>query len=414
MTAVAEQLDLPAFAAALGRALRDAGLRGSPDRSVRFARAVALATPATRDQLYWIARTVFVSGREQVAAFDGTFRMLFDGIADPAAAQRGDPNAAPRPGSAAGPRPAPAVAAPGGAQQPPPPAPRRAPGSDGLRADDDGDHEQERDVHVSAASDAERLARRSFAELDADELRALARLMRTLSLAPPLRRSRRARRDRHGSRLDVRATLRTSVRTGGDPAVRVMRRRAMRPRRLVVLCDVSGSMEPYSRAFLQFLHAAVGGADAEAFVFATRLTRLTRALRARQPELAFERAAAAAQDWSGGTRIGAALRQFNDEYGRRGLARGAVVVIVSDGWERGDPALVAREMERLRRLAHRIVWVNPRKAGRDFAPLAGGMAAALPFCDAFVSGHSLRALDEVAAAIAGATPTMAMTKKAAL
>jgi hypothetical protein len=158
-------------------------------------------------------------------------------------------------------------------------------------------------------------------------------------------------------------------------------------------------MEPYARAFVQLLHAAVGGADAEAFVFATRLTRLTRALRGRQPDLAIERAAAAARDWSSGTRLGEALRRFNDDYGRRGMAHGAVVVIISDGWERGDPVLVGREMQRLRRLAHRIVWVNPRKSGPQFVPLAGGMAAALPFCDAFVSGHNARALSEVAEAI---------------
>jgi hypothetical protein len=154
-------------------------------------------------------------------------------------------------------------------------------------------------------------------------------------------------------------------------------------------------MEPYARAFLLFLHGAVGGARAEAFVFATRLTRLTRALRTTQPDLALARAAAAAPDWAGGTRIGEALSRFNDRHGRRGMARGAVVVIVSDGWETGDAALLSREMERLSRLAYRIVWVNPRKAARGFAPTTAGMAAALPYCDAFVSGHSLAALTEV-------------------
>ena len=252
---------------------------------------------------------------------------------------------------------------------------------------------------VAAASAAERLADRDFADLDAEELLALRRLMRELALAPPPRRTRRARRDRRGERLDVRATLRASHRTGGDPARRIMRRRTREPRRLVVLCDVSASMEPYTRVFLQFLHAAVGGAGAEAFVFATRLTRLTRALRARQPDLALARAAAEAPDWSSGTRIGDALRRFNDLHGRRGMARGAVIVILSDGWERGDPAVVAEQMQRLRRLAHRIVWVNPRRASPRFQPLVGGMAAALPCCDAFVSGHSMRALAEVAAAI---------------
>lgn len=167
-----------------------------------------------------------------------------------------------------------------------------------------------------------------------------------------------------------------------------------------MLCDISGSMEPYARAYLQFLACATGtGPDAEAFVFATRLTRLTRALASRNPERAIQRAAAAAPDWSSGTRIGDALKEFNDRHGRRGMARGAVVVILSDGWERGDPMLVGREMERLGRLAHRIVWVNPRVGSEAFSVQSGGMVAALPYCDALVSGHSLHALGEVVEAI---------------
>ena len=171
-----------------------------------------------------------------------------------------------------------------------------------------------------------------------------------------------------------------------------------------MLCDISGSMEPYARAYLQFLTCAAGsGPNAEAFVFATRLTRLTRALASRHPERAIQRAAAAAPDWSSGTRIGDALKTFNDRHGRRGMARGAVVVILSDGWERGDPTLVGREMARLARLAHRIVWVNPRVSASAFSVQAGGMVAALPYCDALVSGHSFQALGEVAAAIGAAT-----------
>jgi uncharacterized protein with von Willebrand factor type A (vWA) domain len=158
-------------------------------------------------------------------------------------------------------------------------------------------------------------------------------------------------------------------------------------------------MEPYARAYLQFLTAAGSGPNVEAFVFATRLTRVTRALASRNPERAIQRAAAAAPDWSSGTRIGDALREFNDRHGRRGMARGAVVVILSDGWERGDPVLVGREMERLARLAFRIVWVNPRVGADAFSVQSGGMVAALPYCDALVSGHSFQALGEVVEAI---------------
>ncbi|MBV8990438.1 MAG: VWA domain-containing protein [Solirubrobacterales bacterium] len=389
-----ELIDLPAFASAFGRAVHDAGIPVTSERSVRFAHALTLAPPLTNTRLYWTARTVFVSGLDQLATFDRVFAAVFDGLRDPAQL-RGDPNAPRLPGVEIGPRPARADApalqtAPAGA----------APPGSQLRELDRAREDTGRELAVAAASAQERLAERNFAELEHDELHALWRLMRELALAPPMRRARRTRRCHHGARLDVRATMRASGRTGGDPARRVLRRRVMRPRRLVLICDISGSMEPYTRAFLQLLLAAVGGANAEAFVFATRLTRLTRLLRGRRPDLAIERAAEAARDWSSGTRIGEALQRFNDEHGRRALARGAVVVIISDGWERGDPALVAREMQRLARLAYRIVWVNPRKASRDYAPLAGGMAAALPFCDAFVSGHNLRAMSAVADAIA--------------
>jgi uncharacterized protein with von Willebrand factor type A (vWA) domain len=226
--------------------------------------------------------------------------------------------------------------------------------------------------------------------------------MTHVRVVTPTRRTRRAQRDRRGERIDMRRTLRGSLRTAGDPIRLARRRRRIVRRRLVLLCDISGSMEPYARAYLQFLTAAGSGSNSEVFVFATRLTRLTRALRSRNPERAIQRAATTAPDWSSGTRIGDALGTFNKRHGRRGMARGAVIVVLSDGWERGDPALVGREMQRLRRLAHRIVWVNPRVSARDFEARAGGLVAALPFCDALVSGHSLDALDEVVTAI-GAT-----------
>ncbi len=251
------------------------------------------------------------------------------------------------------------------------------------------------------ASDDEILRTKRFDALAPDELAQLHRLMSRLTLSTPHRLTRRSERRHHGRRIDVRRTLRASMRTAGDPIRLARRERRVVRRRIVLLCDISGSMEPYARAYLQFLVCAAGaGPRAEAFVFATRLTRLTRALGSRNPDRAIERAAAAAPDWSSGTRIGDALKEFNDRHGRRGMARGAVIVILSDGWERDDPSLVSREMERLSRLAYRIVWVNPRAAASGFSPRVGGMAAALPFCDALVSGHTLEALDEVADAIA--------------
>ena len=263
--------------------------------------------------------------------------------------------------------------------------------------DDDGDAV---DVPLALASAEERLAGKRFDALEPHELAQLYQLMAGLRLSTPPRTTRRYRSGRRGRQIDMRRTLRAARRTGGDPIRLARRQRRVTRRRLVMLCDISGSMEPYARAYLQFLTcAAASGPDAEAFVFATRLTRLTRALASSNPERAIQRAAAAAPDWSSGTRIGDALQAFNDRHGRRGMARGAVVVILSDGWERGDPALVAREMQRLSRLAHRIVWVNPRSSASSFTVRAGGMVAALPYCDALVSGHSFEALHEVVEAI---------------
>ena len=249
------------------------------------------------------------------------------------------------------------------------------------------------------ASWDERLTKVDFAQLTAGELRELAPLLRMLGVNPPQRLSRRRRRHRRGDRLDLRASLRHSTRSGGDPAVAIRRTRTWTPRRMVALLDISGSMEPYARAYLHLLWGMATRAQAEVFVFGTRLTRLTRALRAANPDIALERAAALMPDWSGGTRIGWALGEFMDLHGRRGMARGAVVLIVSDGWERDDPRLLSKQMAALRRHAYRIVWANPRVAAPDFAPLAGGMAAALPYVDAFVSGHSAEALTEVVRAL---------------
>jgi hypothetical protein len=396
------ELDLPALAARFGRRLSEAGVPVTPERSVRFAESLTLVRPVSRRRLYWTARAALVSDRSQVKAFDAVFREVFG-------SRIGEPDTAPespRPDVADAPRePAPPDARPPAERS----APREAvlsaeprpPGSAGLADAPRDDRGEPGELAIPiAASDEERLQTKSFDALAPGELAAMYRLMTRLRIATPRRRTRRADHDRLGERIDLRRTLRSSLRTGGDPTRLARRRRRVLPRRIVLLCDISGSMEPYARAYFDFLTCAAGaGPHAEAFVFATRLTRVTRALASRSPEQAIQRAAAAAPDWSSGTRIGDALRAFNDNHGRRGMARGAVVVILSDGWERGDPELVRREMERLARLAYRIVWVNPRAAATGFAPRAGGMAAALPYVDALVSGETLEALADVADAI---------------
>ncbi|WP_320782333.1 vWA domain-containing protein, partial [Streptomyces sp. CRN 30] len=199
--------------------------------------------------------------------------------------------------------------------------------------------------------------------------------------------------------VDPRRTVRRLLRQGGEPVRLRHRARTVRPRRLVLLVDISGSMAPYADALLRFAHAAARSTPAEVFTVGTRLTRVTRQLTHRDADRALAAVWAAVPDWRGGTRLGPLLREFLDRWGQRGTARGAVVVLLSDGWERGDPELLAAQMLRLRRLAHRVVWANPLKARPGYAPLAAGMAAALPHLDAFVSGHSLSALEHLAAEI---------------
>ena len=428
------ELDLAPLVAAFGRRLHEAGVPVTAERSSRLASALTLTRPVSRTRLYWTARAVMVSDHAQVGAFDREFFAVFgsrvdrgpdeveDERRDAAGAEisPGEDRPAGRggtDGAASGDLPSEAAGAdrdaPGGGRAGGVQAPRDGdvpaiPGTGGPRGraaaaqageTDDADEGGETGA-PTLASVGERLGGKRFDALAPTELAQIYALMTRIKLATPTRRTRRADRARRGEHVDLRRTLRGALRTGGDPINLAHRRRRVVPRRLVLLCDISGSMEPYARAYLQFLTCAAN-ANAEAFVFATRLTRITRALATRSPERAIQRAAAAAPDWSSGTRIGDALRTFNDRHGRRGMARGAVVVILSDGWERGEPQLVGREMERLSRLAYRIVWVNPRVAAAGFVPRAGGMVAALPYIDALVSGHSLTALAQVADAIGG-------------
>jgi uncharacterized protein with von Willebrand factor type A (vWA) domain len=251
-------------------------------------------------------------------------------------------------------------------------------------------------------SATEVLRHKDFAAYDPTELHLAQALMGQLRFAGPPRRSFRMTTSRRGPRPDLRATLRSSLRTSGEPVQRRWREPGERMRRLVLLLDVSGSMEPYARAMLRFVHAAVAGRQrVEAFALGTRLTRVTRELSSRDPDRALRQAGERVEDWSGGTRLGECLRTFNDEWGVRGMARNAIVVILSDGWDRGDPDALAEQMRRLRRIAYRTIWVNPLKVTPGYAPLARGMAAALPHVDDFVEGHSVAAMEQLASVISG-------------
>ncbi|KUM33160.1 vWA domain-containing protein [Arthrobacter sp. EPSL27] len=399
--AAAPAVEAAALSAAFITALRRAGLSCSPDRAVRLAEALRLVPPADVGKLYWASRVVLVSARDQLPVFDAVFAAVFRGGFDPAAPHRAAAAPAPAPSVQADARTRPSPAedrAPGRA----PAHPRTVPAVASAGPDSSGDQAPGREAVLAMTSPEERLHATSFAQLTDDEVLEIRRLAARLLLATPTRRSRRTRKSAHSSaRLDVRATVRAARRSGSDTTRLLYARRREQRRKLVMLCDVSGSMEPYARIFVALLQGAVATAGAEAFVFSTRLTRLTRQLSLRDPDDALARAADSAPDWSGGTRIADSIRRFVDEHGRRGLARGAVVVIFSDGWAQEDPGSVAAQMARLRRLAHTIIWVNPRKAAPGYQPLAGGMAAALPFCDTFVSGHSYTALAAVAAAIRG-------------
>ncbi|WP_028929763.1 vWA domain-containing protein [Pseudonocardia asaccharolytica] len=385
--------DLPALAARFAAACRDAGLPVGPDRAERLTRAVLAAEPATTRRLYHCALATLVTDPAQIPVLERVFAAVFGGLVDEAE-HRGDPGSPPL-------DPAPDAAGPAASGWPG--AAGNGIARTGGRTGDRPDRPAETPVRA-AASAAERLASRDFDVLTPEELRVLAAAMRRFGIATPPRRSRRTRRAGYGRRIDLRTTLRGARRTAGDPVRLVRRTRRPRPRRLVVLCDISGSMEPYARALLQLLYCAGGAARAEIFTFATRLTRLTRALAHTTPAVALQRASTLAPDWSGGTRIGEALKRFLDDHGARGMARGAVVLIISDGWDTGDPDELGAQMARLSRLAHRVVWANPRTRHADYRPLVGGMAAALPYCDALVSAHRLDALGELLAALADGGP----------
>ena len=392
--------DVASLAAGLGAALHTAGLPVGPGRCERLARAVTVMGARSVADLHACALATMVSDPGQVATFEQVFATLF-GTPPPLRDLPAPPGSAARRQAE---------------DDGPPPAARAQTDHDGrpgaTHVFDSGAPAPQDDAPLSeapavhrVASAAERLRGRDFTELSAAELRQLVTLMREMALSIPPRRTRRYRRARDGKRPDLRGTLRQARRSGGE-AIRLARRAPReRPRRLVVLCDISGSMEPYARALLMLLYCLNGGqvrggqGRPEVFSFATRLTRLTPTLAAASPDTMLAKAGEAAPDWSGGTRIGAAVKEFNDRYGARGMARGAVILIISDGWETGEPALLGTQLARLSRIAHRIVWANPRTQSPRYRPEVGGMAAAWPYCDAVVSAHNLDALGDLLAAL---------------
>ena len=363
---------------AFARALRRTGLDVTVDAAATFAESLALVGPLDRAAVYWSGRATLVRRPQDVAAYDLAFAAFWERIRFEA-----------------------------GPEVPPDPIVLALDDDSGDGGqDEDGERPADEPIAVRF-SRIETLRRKDFAACTDDELAELHRAVDRLRVSGPWRRARRSRPSRADTgRPDVRATLRAALRHGGDPVDRRWRQTSKRPRRVILLLDVSGSMEPYARMLVRFAHAAVAGRrSVEAFALGTRLTRLTRAVGGHDPDVAVAGAAAEVADWSGGTRLGDTLRAFNDRWGARGLARGAVVVIVSDGWDRGDPEVLDEQMARLGRVAHRVVWVNPLKGAPGYEPLARGMAAALPHVDDFVEGHTLASLEALADLLTGTPPT---------
>ncbi len=357
------------------RTLRHAGVAATPQRVHRMLAALAALDAGAPGAVYWAGRLTLCAEPDDLPVYDAAFAAYFRG--------RAPVRGLPLPVRPVLPR----LAAPFGAQPPAEPAPP----------------DEEPVVLALSASDTEVLRQRDLAGLSGAERQELRRLLALLAPGTAPRRSRRYSPGRRGV-VDPRRTVRHVLRHGGQPARLSRRYRRVKPRRLVLLLDVSGSMSPYADALLRFAHAAVrrrpGGT--EVFTLGTRLTRVTRALRYRDPDAALRAAGEAIPDWHGGTRLADTLAAFLVRWGQRGTARGAIVVICSDGWERGDPGALATVLARLRRLAYRLVWVNPHRGRPGYQPLAAGMAAALPFVDDFVAGHSLGALEELVEVIARA------------
>lgn len=352
--------------------LRAAGLEVPLGAVLSFALALGEVGLADRGPVYWAGRATLLRRPEDREIYDRVFAEFFDR----------------RRASRFSTRPASLTVALDAAEA-----------DEAGGADQDGEQSAEPTLVVRYSA-AEVLRNQDFAAYSEADWAEARRLVARLRLSADLRRSRRPRpsKSRHGT-PDLARTVRRALASDGEPLVRAWRSPSNRPRRVVYLVDISGSMQAYARAFLRLAHAAVASRPVgavEVFALGTRLTRITRQLSWRDPDAALADAGRLVEDWYGGTRLGDGLRSFNDRWGTRGMARGAVVVILSDGWDRGDPGELAGEMARLRRIAHRIIWVNPLKASPGYAPIARGMAAALPFVDDFVEGHSLASLEALA------------------
>ena len=351
--------------------LRAAGLSIGSGDVLTYCAAVGALDPTDLLDLYWGGRTTLVTRRENIPVYDRVFRRFFLDGRDPVRALLNLQH---------------------------PEHSRAAEGVVQVPATDPGEELQEQVSLGLVASDAETLRHKSFPACTPEELAALRRIMARIRLTPPRRRTRRTTTAAVGRAPDLRRMVRQSLRMHGEPPELAWRQRKVRLRPLILILDVSGSMADYSRHLLQFAYSAKRAtARVEVFCFGTRLTRITRALDHRKPDDALERAAGVVFDWEGGTRIGASLDAFVRDWGRRGLCRGGIVVICSDGLDRGDPEMLARAMERLRRLSYRVVWMNPHK-GNDphFRPSTLGMLAAAPSIDLILSGHDLSSLEELA------------------
>ena len=368
---VTQRSDAAEIAVAFTRILRGAGLKVPASCTHTFAEALCAVGLADRSGAYWAGRATLARRPEDIGVYDRAFAVFFD-----RRVTTGDDADDEEPVSI----------------------------TIAVDADDDGDDDSPDEGEAGddptielRFSATEVLRHKDFAQYSDDELSHAQELMSQLRLVGAPRESLRlGPSTRATARPDIRRTMQAAIRSGGEPIERHFRRPTTRLRRLVLLLDVSGSMEPYARALLRFVHAAVAGRQkVEAFALGTRLTRITRELHSRDPDIALGAAARRVTDWSGGTRLGEGLREFNDQWGVRGLARNSIVVILSDGWDRGDPDELAEQMERLHRVTHRLVWVNPLKVTPGYAPLARGMAAALPHVDHFVEGHSVAAMEEL-------------------